>query len=69
VFATALYGSAILALAVQRERLTAEEAFELSRVDEAFQQEKWGVDEEAAMRTALHRAEAVMIGSWFQALA
>ncbi len=69
VFATALFGSAILALAVQRERLTAEEAFELSRLDEAFQQEKWGVDEEAALRTARHHIEAVMVGGWFQALA
>jgi len=69
VFATTLYGSAILGLAVQRERLTAAEAFDLSRLDETFQQEKWGVDEEAAVRTALHRAEAVMVGDWFQALA
>ena len=69
VFATALYGSAILALAVQRERLTAEDAYELSRLDEAFQQEKWGVDEGAAERTEHHRGEARMIGGWFLALA
>ena len=69
IFATALYGSAILALAVHRERLSAPDAYELSRVDEAFQQEKWGIDDEAAERTANHRAEAVMIGGWFQALA
>lgn len=69
IYATALYGSAILALAVQRERLTAAAAYELSRVDEAFQEEKWGVDEEAAARTANYRIEAAMIGGWFQALA
>jgi chaperone required for assembly of F1-ATPase len=68
-FATALYGSAVLALAVQRERLGGEEAFDLSRLDESFQQEKWGVDAEAAERTAHHRREALMIGGWFQALA
>lgn len=69
VFATALYGSAILALAVQRERMTADAAFDLSRLDEAFQEEKWGVDEEAAAHTAHRRGEAMMIGGWFQALA
>lgn len=69
VFATALYGSAILALAVQRERLTAEDAYELARLDEAFQEEKWGLDEEAAARAEHHRGDARMIGGWFQALA
>lgn len=68
-YATALFGSAILAFAVQRERLTADEAFDLSRLDEAFQEEKWGVDEEAAARTAHRRQAAAMIGDWFQALA
>ncbi len=69
IYATALFGSAILAFAVQRERLAAADAYELSRLDEAFQQEKWGVDEEAALRTANHRGEAAMVGGWFQALA
>ena len=50
--ATALFGSAVLALALHRGELDAEAAFELSRLDEAFQQARWGVDEEAAERTA-----------------
>lgn len=66
--ATPLFGSAILALAVQRGRLDGEGAFELSRLDEAFQERQWGVDEEAAERTARLRAEAAMLEAWFRAL-
>ncbi len=51
-FGTPLFGSAVLAFALERGWLTGEEAFTLSRVDEAYQQEKWGIDEEAAERTA-----------------
>ncbi len=64
----ALYGSAVLALAVQRGRLAGEAAFDLSRVDEAFQEEHWGVDEEAADRTAARRTDAITLGRWFAAL-
>ncbi len=66
--ATPLYGSAILALALQRGRLDGEGAFDLSRLDENYQEAQWGVDEEAAARTAKLRAEAVMLGAWFSAL-
>jgi chaperone required for assembly of F1-ATPase len=66
--ATSLFGSALLALAVQRGRLTGEEAHDLARLDEAFQEERWGVDEEAAERTANRLAEARMLGDWFAAL-
>ena len=64
-----LFGSAVLGLAVERGRLTAVEAFELSRIDEAFQIEQWGEDAEAAARTALGRAQAAALDSWFAALA
>ncbi len=66
--AAALLGSAILALALQRDELTGEAAFDLSRLDEAFQEERWGVDEEAALRSAGLRTEAVMLERWFRAL-
>ncbi len=66
--ATALFGSAILAFALQRGRLEADDAFDLSRLDEAFQQERWGVDAEAAERTSNMRQEARMLGRWFAAL-
>ncbi len=69
VFACGLYGSAILALAVQRRALNAVEAFELSRIEEVFQAEQWGLDAEAEARTEAHRAEAAMLDPWFAALA
>ena len=67
--AAGLFGSAVLALALQRGRLGGEAALELSRLDEAFQQEQWGIDAEAAARTERMLSEAVMLEGWFQALA
>ena len=66
--ATPLFGSAILAFAVQRGALSGSEAFDLSRLDEAFTEERWGVDAEAAERAEGLRAEAVMLERWFAAL-
>ena len=43
-------------------------ALDLSRLDEIFQQERWGVDEEAAERAANMLVEAVMLERWFAAL-
>ena len=66
--ATPLLGSAVLGLALQRGVLGGEAAFELSRLDEAFHESRWGVDEEAAERTAARRAEAELLERWFRAL-
>jgi chaperone required for assembly of F1-ATPase len=44
----AISGSLILAIAVQRGRVTADEAWRLSRIDEDWQISLWGEDEEAA---------------------
>ena len=66
--AAALFGSGVLAFALRRGQLDGEAAFALSRLDEAFQQERWGVDGEAAERTANMHAEAMMLERWFQAL-
>ena len=66
--AVPLLGSAVLGLAVHRGALSGEAAFDLSRLDEAFQERQWGVDAEAAERTAGRRAEAVMLERWFRAL-
>lgn len=53
----AITGSLVLGLAVAAGRITAEEAFALSRIDEHWQAEQWGTDEEAAeMEAAKHRA-------------
>lgn len=54
---TTLTGSAVLALAVARGRLSAEEAWRIAHVDEDFQNERWGVDAEAMARRAAHGRE------------
>lgn len=66
--AVPLLGSAVLGLALMRGALSGEDAFELSRLDEAYQERQWGVDAEAAERTATRRAEAALIDRWFRAL-
>lgn len=66
--ATALFGSAILAFALHAGELDGPAALDLSRLDEIFQQERWGVDEEAAERAANMLAEAVMLERWFATL-
>lgn len=67
-FGVALFGSAVLGISVKRGWLGGEAAFDLSRLDEAFQEEKWGVDSEAAERAARLRGEAAMLERWFRSL-
>ncbi len=66
--AVPLLGSAVLGLALHRGALGPDAAFDLSRLDEAFQEERWGVDAEAAARTAARRAEVTLLDQWFRAL-
>jgi chaperone required for assembly of F1-ATPase len=68
VYACALYGSALLAMAVCEGVLQAEDAFEMSKLDEAWQASRWGEDEEAAAATEAKREEARAIGRWFRGL-
>jgi chaperone required for assembly of F1-ATPase len=63
-----LLGSAVLGLAVERGRISAAEAYELSRIDEAFQASQWGEDAEAVRRADRHRAEARALDIWFGAI-
>ncbi|MFN4155580.1 MAG: ATP12 family chaperone protein [Paracoccaceae bacterium] len=51
----AISGSLILGLAVTRQRLTGDQAFAISRIDEAWQAELWGEDEDAAALEVLRR--------------
>ena len=51
----AISGSLVLALAVTRHSLTAEAAWDLSRIDENWQIALWGEDEEATKTAALKR--------------
>ncbi len=66
--AASLLGSAVLALALQRGRLDGQGAHDIARLDEAWQEERWGVDYEAADRTAARLAEALLLERWFRAL-
>ena len=68
-FGAPLFGSAVLALALQRGRVDGEGAWAASRVDEAFQESRWGVDAEAAERAERLRQESVLLERWFGALA
>jgi chaperone required for assembly of F1-ATPase len=54
---TSLSGSALIALAVARGAITPEAAWRAAHVDEDFQIERWGVDEEAARRRAARERE------------
>jgi chaperone required for assembly of F1-ATPase len=66
--AAGLFGSTVLALALHRGRLEGRAAFDLSRLDEAFQEAQWGQDAEAAARTQAMQDEAIMLEQWFMAL-
>jgi len=61
----AISGSLVLALAVTRDRLTVEEAWALSRIDEAWQIEQWGDDEEAAELAARKREDFLQADRFF----
>lgn len=60
--------SFILALAVLKGSLAGEQAFLLSRVDEFFQNEKWGEDEEALERRETAGREMFAIGEFLALL-
>ena len=66
--AVPLLGSAVLGLAVHRRALSGVDAFDLSRLDEAFQESRWGTDAEAAASTVAKRAEAELLDRWFRTL-
>ena len=66
LYACALYGSAVLAMAVSEGELSAMDAFEISRIDEAWQIEQWGEDDEAKAATALRRLEAQALNIWLR---
>jgi chaperone required for assembly of F1-ATPase len=63
----AITGSLILGLAVAKGRLSAAEAFSKSRIDEHWQAELWGKDEESAIAEA-EKARALDEAAAFHAL-
>ena len=48
--ATAAAGSAVLGLALAMGRLTGQQVYDLSQIDDAWQVEQWGEDDEATQR-------------------
>ncbi len=66
--ATGILGSVILGLALLHGRLDAEAAFAASRLDEDFQAERWGVDNEAAARQAAMANELATVRRMFDLL-
>lgn len=61
----AISGSLILGLAVSEGRLSSQEAFDLSRIDEHWQIEQWGEDEIAAASEAARRAAMDQAGRFY----
>lgn len=61
VHLTAVFGSAILAMSVMERHLTGSQAFALSRLDNLYQIEQWGEDEEAAEIAANLAAEVAAL--------
>ena len=65
---TTLTGSAMLALAFAHGRLDAEAVWKLAHIDEDWQIEHWGTDEEAFRRRELRWQELEVAASVFNAL-
>ena len=57
----AVFGSAILAMAVMEKHISGQEAFELSRLDNLYQIEHWGEDEEAVETAANLETEVIAL--------
>jgi chaperone required for assembly of F1-ATPase len=57
-------GSLVLGLAMMRRELGAEDAFALSVLDELFQAEQWGDDEEASKRRQNVRTDVLLAGRY-----
>ena len=66
--AVTLLGSAMIALALAEQRLSAEEAFAAAQLDENYQADKWGRDFEAEKLRASKQAELTEIARFLQAL-
>lgn len=67
-FGLGLYGSALLALAVCEGYVDAQKAYEFSILDEIYQAERWGSDEENEARLSVNRAQAKALAALFSAL-
>lgn len=66
--AASLAGSALIAFALLRARLTPAEAFEAAALDNLWSLEKWGEDQEGRARLDRQRAEFDALGRYLRAL-
>ncbi|HZT51347.1 MAG TPA: ATP12 family protein [Stellaceae bacterium] len=66
--ATASCGSVVLALALVEQRIDAETAFALSQLDESFEIEQWGEDEEQTRRRAALREDVRLAARFLELL-
>ena len=62
----AISGSLVLALAITHRHVTAEQGWALSRIDESWQQELWGIDDEAADLAAYRYAAFLEADRFYQ---
>lgn len=67
-WACSLLGSAVLALAMERGKLNAKQALLASCVDEDWQIEQWGEDDEAKAVRAGRARDAEALQLWFETL-
>lgn len=65
LFGVGLFGSALLGIATSAGRLTAETAYEISILDELYQAEQWGKDEENEARLEANRTQAKALSVYF----
>ncbi|AKS44879.1 Chaperone required for the assembly of the F1-ATPase [Octadecabacter temperatus] len=62
----AMSGSLVIALAVTQRRLTASDAWDLSRIDEKWQEEQWGVDDDATQVAEIKRTAFFHAADFYQ---
>jgi len=67
-YAAGLLGSTVLALAIRAGELDGQRALDLSRLEETFQTDIWGQDDEARLRADNLAVEALALERWFAAL-
>jgi chaperone required for assembly of F1-ATPase len=63
---TAAAGSLVIGLALAEKIVSAEQAFDLSQIDETFQTEKWGEDAEASLRRTALRADILTAAQFME---
>ncbi|OYX90082.1 MAG: ATPase, partial [Caulobacter sp. 35-67-4] len=67
-YAAGLLGSTVLALALRAGEMSGQQALDLSRLEETFQADIWGQDDEARLRAHNLAIEALALERWFSAL-